>query len=122
MYKIAVCEDNSIHMNQILNVLKRYEQKHSVEMQIATFQSAELLLQTRFDSYDLVLLDINLAKLNGIENSEFFVGDVEKTLPEFIKQRNVKPDVVFVDPPRKGCDKTAYSPCLFSFLPERRNP
>lgn len=71
MYKIAVCEDNSIHMNQILNVLKRYEQKHSVEMQIATFQSAELLLQTRFDSYDLVLLDINLAKLNGIELAKY---------------------------------------------------
>lgn len=52
------------------------------------------------------------AKLNGIENSEFFVGDVEKTLPEFIKQRNVKPDLVFVDPPRKGCDKTALDTLL----------
>ena len=52
--------------------------------------------------------DANInAKLNNIENAEFFVGDVEKTLPEFIKQHNVKPDVVFVDPPRKGCDKTA---------------
>lgn len=47
------------------------------------------------------------AKINNIENAEFFVGDVEKTLPEFIKERNIKPDVVFVDPPRKGCDKTA---------------
>ena len=47
------------------------------------------------------------AKINGIKNSEFFVGDVENALPEFIKQRNIKPDVVFVDPPRKGCDKTA---------------
>ncbi len=47
------------------------------------------------------------AKLNNIQNSEFFVGDVEKTLPEFIKMRNIVPDVVFVDPPRKGCDKTA---------------
>lgn len=47
------------------------------------------------------------AKLNNIENAEFFVGDVEKALPKFIKDRNVKADVVFVDPPRKGCDKTA---------------
>lgn len=47
------------------------------------------------------------AKLNNIENAEFFVGDVEKTLPDFIKTNDVKPDVVFVDPPRKGCDKTA---------------
>lgn len=47
------------------------------------------------------------AELNNIKNAEFFVGDVEKALPEFLEQRKVKPDVVFVDPPRKGCDKTA---------------
>ena len=52
------------------------------------------------------------AKLNNIENAEFFVGDVEKTLPEFIKERNIEPDVVFVDPPRKGCDKKAIETLL----------
>ena len=52
------------------------------------------------------------AKLNNLENAEFFVGDVEKTLPEFIKQRNILADVVFVDPPRKGCDKTALETIL----------
>ena len=52
------------------------------------------------------------AKINEIENAEFFVGDVEKTLPEFIKQRNISPDVVFVDPPRKGCDRTALETLL----------
>lgn len=58
------------------------------------------------------------AKLNNIENVEFFVGDVEKTLPEFIKERNIKPDVVFVDPPRKGCDKTALE-TLMQIKPKR---
>lgn len=58
------------------------------------------------------------AKLNNIENAEFFVGDVEKTLPEFIKERNIKPDVVFVDPPRKGCDKTALE-TLMQIKPKR---
>ena len=47
------------------------------------------------------------AKINNISNAEFFVGDVEKKLPEFIKKNNIKPDVIFIDPPRKGCDKTA---------------
>lgn len=47
------------------------------------------------------------ADINNIENSEFFIGDVEKTLPEFIEKNNIKPDVVFIDPPRKGCDKVA---------------
>lgn len=58
------------------------------------------------------------ARLNGVENSEFLVGDVEKTLPKLIEKRNVKPDVVFVDPPRKGCDKTALE-TLLKVAPKR---
>lgn len=52
------------------------------------------------------------AKINNIKNAEFFVGDVEKTLPKFIEERNIVPDVVFLDPPRKGCDKTALQTIL----------
>ena len=52
------------------------------------------------------------ARINNLENAEFFVGDVEKTLPEFLSQRKVIPDVVFIDPPRKGCDKTALETLL----------
>jgi 23S rRNA (uracil1939-C5)-methyltransferase len=44
------------------------------------------------------------AKLNNIDNSEFFTGEVENILPELIETKNIKADVVFVDPPRKGCD------------------
>lgn len=47
------------------------------------------------------------ADLNGISNAEFFVGDVEKALPEFIEKNNISADVIFVDPPRKGCDRRA---------------
>lgn len=58
------------------------------------------------------------ASLNNLQNAEFFVGDVEKTLPEFIKERNIMADVVFVDPPRKGCDKTALA-TLMQIKPKR---
>ena len=58
------------------------------------------------------------AKENNLDNAEFFVGDVEVTLPEFIKERNITPDVVFVDPPRKGCDKTAIE-TLLSLEPKK---
>ena len=46
------------------------------------------------------------AKINNITNAEFMVGDVEFALSELIEKRNVRPDVVFVDPPRKGLDNT----------------
>lgn len=52
------------------------------------------------------------AKINCISNSEFLVGDVEMILPELIKQRGILADVVFVDPPRKGCDKMALQTLL----------
>lgn len=52
------------------------------------------------------------ARLNNIENAEFFVGDVENELPKFIMSKNVRADVVFVDPPRKGCDRTAIETLL----------
>ena len=45
------------------------------------------------------------AKINSIDNIEFFAGDVEKVLPKIIERDNIKPNVVFVDPPRKGLDK-----------------
>lgn len=42
------------------------------------------------------------ARLNGIENCEFFAGDMKDVLTdEFIKEHG-KPDVMIVDPPRAG--------------------
>ena len=65
------------------------------------------------------------ARLNGIENAEFFVGKAEEVLPEFYERtagveedrdgivenagggsdKMRHPDVIVVDPPRKGCDE-----------------
>ena len=83
----------------------------------------------------------NNARLNGITNAEFFVGKAEEVLPEFYANaagdagtdmisadgnngedakmcrdgRNrdmLRPDVIVVDPPRKGCDER----CLDTML------
>ena len=66
------------------------------------------------------------AKRNHIENAEFFVGKAEEVLPEFYEKamkevssdEMLHPDVIVVDPPRKGCDDA----CLNTMLrmqPER---
>ena len=44
------------------------------------------------------------AVINDIKNIEFFVGDVEKAFDKIMKEKNDFPDIVFVDPPRKGLD------------------
>ena len=42
------------------------------------------------------------AELNEVRNTEFIVGEAEKVIPTMYKE-GVKADVVFIDPPRKGC-------------------
>lgn len=44
------------------------------------------------------------AKLNNIKNIEFLCGDVEESFEKLIKKEKIKPDVVIVDPPRRGLD------------------
>lgn len=46
------------------------------------------------------------AKLNNVDNIQFYCGDVEKVLNEILQKEKVKPNVIFIDPPRKGLDKT----------------
>ena len=66
----------------------------------------------------------NNAKINAIENAEFFVGKAEEVLPEYYAQyereHGVKAyaDVIVVDPPRKGCDETLLQ-TMVQMQPER---
>ncbi|QOV24319.1 23S rRNA (uracil(1939)-C(5))-methyltransferase RlmD [Anabaenopsis elenkinii] len=48
------------------------------------------------------------AEHNGINNVTFQVGAVENLLPEM----SIKPDVVLLDPPRKGCDRAVINSLL----------
>ena len=58
------------------------------------------------------------AKLNGLENTEFFVGKAEQVLPREYKKNGVYADVIVVDPPRKGCDETLLE-TMIEMNPER---
>lgn len=58
------------------------------------------------------------AKLNKIENIRFYCGDVEEILENVLKKEKMRPNVVFVDPPRKGLDKHTIQN-IFNLRPER---
>lgn len=66
----------------------------------------------------------NNAKINGIENAEFFVGKAEEILPEYYAEyekehgKKAYADVIVVDPPRKGCDETLLD-TMVEMRPER---
>ena len=44
------------------------------------------------------------AKINKIDNTKFIAGDVEKILDDLINNKKIIPDIIMVDPPRRGLD------------------
>ena len=58
------------------------------------------------------------AKNNGFNNAEFMVGDASLAARE-LASRNIKADVVILDPPRKGCDSELINTVAKEFNPER---
>ena len=58
------------------------------------------------------------ARLNGIENAEFFVGKAEELLPEKYEKEHIHADIMVIDPPRKGCDEAVLQTML-QMEPER---
>jgi 23S rRNA (uracil1939-C5)-methyltransferase len=68
-----------------LPLAKRVKSAIAIEVQQASIEQAKLN-----------------AQINKIDNVSFLVGEVEKVLP----QLSVTPDIVLVDPPRKGCDRS----------------
>ncbi|MGN0383717.1 MAG: 23S rRNA (uracil(1939)-C(5))-methyltransferase RlmD [Eubacterium sp.] len=57
------------------------------------------------------------AQINNINNVEFFVGKAEEVVLDFYDDKK-SPDVIVVDPPRKGCDKTLLE-TIIKVLPKR---
>ena len=47
----------------------------------------------------------NNAVLNDISNAEFICADAAKAA-ETLRKRNIKPDCIILDPPRKGCESS----------------
>ena len=46
----------------------------------------------------------NNARINQMDNVTFFVGKAEEIVPAEYEKTGIRPDVIVVDPPRKGCE------------------
>ncbi|PKM90684.1 MAG: 23S rRNA (uracil(1939)-C(5))-methyltransferase RlmD [Firmicutes bacterium HGW-Firmicutes-12] len=57
------------------------------------------------------------AGLNNIQNIEFLKGEAEKIMPILVR-KGIRPNVVVVDPPRRGCGK-ALLESILEVMPER---
>ena len=70
---------------------------------IANFIAKNALKVVGIEYVDAAIEDAKInARLNGIQNTSFFAGDIKDVLNDELVQKNGKPDVVITDPPRAG--------------------
>lgn len=62
------------------------------------------------------MANLNISN-NNVTNAEYIAGSVEDKIEEF-KKRNISPDVIVVDPPRKGLDEKSIQ-YILDFNPKK---
>lgn len=67
MIKIAICEDEPIHRATLENYLNMILKDKNIQYEIIKFKSGEELIENYEDDTDIILLDIIMDKLTGME-------------------------------------------------------
>lgn len=70
MYHIAIVEDEAEFAAQLQDYLKRYEEENAVRFKISVFGDGAEILQDYQPLYDIILLDIEMPKVNGMKAAE----------------------------------------------------
>ena len=78
-YRIAVCDDEQSQLQSLTKKLSLYAEAHHVSFHIDTYPSAEAFLFAFEENrnIDLLLLDIEMAEMNGIELAKKVRADNE---------------------------------------------
>lgn len=68
MLRIVICDDETLVIQQVKEILKSYSLSEGVKMSIRSFNTAEKLYEyLRVNACDLIFLDIELGGMNGVE-------------------------------------------------------
>ena len=70
MYHIAVVEDSQTDRERLLQCLHQYEEEKQLKFEITEFTDGEDLVTDYSAAYDLILMDIEMAFLNGMKAAE----------------------------------------------------
>lgn len=67
MYHIAIVEDEREFVEQLQEYLDQYKKEKNLEFKISVFYDGAEILEQYKPEYDLILLDIEMPKINGMD-------------------------------------------------------
>lgn len=70
MYHIAIVEDEEEFSAQLQEYLKKYEEENDVRFKVSVFWDGAEILEDYQPLYDIILLDIEMPKVNGMKAAE----------------------------------------------------
>lgn len=85
-YKIAICDDNKAQIEFLSAAVLHWGEKRDIHPQIFTFENGESFLfqYTEDKSFDILLLDIEMRQLNGVQ------------LAKTIRRENKEVQIIFI--------------------------
>lgn len=79
MLKIAIVEDNKTEQEQLCELLRTYEKTYACPMEICTFADGSEILDSYPEELSLILMDIDMKEINGIETAKK-IREFDKTV------------------------------------------
>lgn len=67
MYRIALVDDEKIFTDQIEEYIRQYQAENPAEFHVSVFHSSTEFIAGFKKEYDLILLDVEMPELNGME-------------------------------------------------------
>lgn len=74
MYHIAIVEDEADFTVQLQEFLHQYKKEHNLQLKISVFGDGAEILEDYQPLYDIILLDIEMPKVNGMDAAEQIRG------------------------------------------------
>lgn len=69
MYHIAIVEDERTFSEQLQEFLKEYQEEKNINFKISVFKDGAEILEEYKQIYDIILLDIEMPEINGMETA-----------------------------------------------------